>query len=767
MILDRYLIKEAIPNFFIGLLVFTFVMLMNQILVLAEVLITKGVDFIILFLIIFYSLPALTVLTIPMSLLLGILLSFGRLNSDSEITVMRASGISFFRMMVPMLVLALAGWVAASYLFHVTVPWSNYSLVQLIFKIGTTNATSNLKPRVFYNEFRNMTLYVQDIPSKEQVWDGVFIFDESQGDKTRVVLAKTGVVQTEQAEAEELEIKLDDGSWHEVNPQVPQDYTFVFFNENILPLPQRGQFNMKMPKSERDLTVSELKTRVSEYRSKKIPTNFLEVEIHKKYAIPFACVIFAFLAVTLGVSSKKGSRSSAYAISIGIILIYYVLLIGGERMGDAARIPPWLAAWLANIGLGTLGIILFLKYNSVALRKFFQSFGSGLALRVPRQTPVKSLRGPKNIRLVIRLPRLSISFFNLLDKYIVKEFLRNFFLILIALVMIAELIEATQLVDDLFANKAPVTVLFQYLKFNIPQWIFYVVPVTALTTTLVTFGTLTKNSEVIAMKSSGISLYRIAVPVVIVALFLSAFAFWLQDYILPLTNRIANNYKNVLKGRPRETLATFNRHWIAASDGFYNYDLFDVQKGRMFGFSIYQVDLNEFVLQKRIYAREAVYQDREWQLQNGWQRTFTDGRVQYQTFRSLQMALPVSPEYFTAEQQLPSEMNFADLKGYIAKMKQRGYDFVRFAVDLQAKLSFPTVSLILTLIAIPFSFTTGKRGALFGIGLSIVMGIVFWFFLALTKSLGYLEILNPFLAAWTPNILATMVALYLLFKLRT
>ena len=92
---------------------------------------------------------------------------------------------------------------------------------------------------------------------------------------------------------------------------------------------------------------------------------------------------------------------------------------------------------------------------------------------------------------------------------------------------------------------------------------------------------------------------------------------------------------------------------------------------------------------------------------------------------------------------------------------------MRFAVDLQAKLSFPTVSLILTLIAIPFSFTTGKRGALFGIGLSIVMGIVFWFFLALTKSLGYLEILNPFLAAWTPNILATLLALYLLFKLRT
>jgi LPS export ABC transporter permease LptG/LPS export ABC transporter permease LptF len=765
MILDRYLIKEAIPNIFIGLMVFTFVLLMNQILVLAEVLITKGVEMNLFFLIIFYSLPALTVLTIPMSLLLGILLSFGRLNSDSEITVMRASGISFYRLMAPMLVLGLAGWMTCAYLMNRTVPWANYSLSKLLFKIGTTNATSQMKPRVFYRDFRHMLLYVQDIPSKTSDWKGVFIYDESQADKTRVVFANEGVVQKKEGELEELEIRLAEGSWHEVDPQIPQDYTFVFFNENVLPLPQRGQLQTEFPKNERERTVPELKALIQEYKQRKFPTNFLEVEVHKKYSIPFACIIFAFLAITLGVSSKKGSRSSAYAISIGIILIYYVLLIGGERMGDAGRLPPWLAAWAANLGLGSLGLFLFMKSNSVAFRKFFQSFG-GFNFRVAtRRTYITSPN--RKIRLVIRIPRFSIGMFNLLDKYIVKEFLKNFVLILIALVLIAELIEATQLVDDLFKNKVPVTVLFQYLKFNIPQWIFYVVPVTALTTTLVTFGGLTKNSEVIAMKSSGVSLYRIALPIMIVAIFLSAFAFWLQDFILPITNSIAHNYKDALKGNPPKSFMTMERHWIAESDGFYNYDLYDVRKGKMFGFSIYKMDLEDFTLQQRIYAREAVYNNQKWHLLNGWERTFDGEEVDYRTFRNKEMSLPVSPEYFTAEQQLPSEMNFAELKEYIVKMKQRGYDFVRFAVDLQAKLSFPTVSLILTLIAIPFSFTTGRKGALFGIGLSIVMGIVFWFFLALTKSLGYLEILSPFLAAWTPNIIATMLALYLLFKLRT
>jgi Predicted permeases len=371
------------------------------------------------------------------------------------------------------------------------------------------------------------------------------------------------------------------------------------------------------------------------------------------------------------------------------------------------------------------------------------------------------------VRVVVRIKRFPFRLFTLLDRYIVQEFIKNFLLILIALVLVAELIEATQLVDDLFQHKLPYVLLFEYMKFHFPQWVFYVMPVTALTTTLVTLGLMTKNSEIIAMKSSGVSLYRISIPVIIVAAVLSVMAFWLQDYILPYTEKIAHNLHSQIKGQPPETYSTFERHWIGGSDGFFNYELFNVRKNIMYGFSIYQVDLQNFNLLKRVYAREASYSNGHWVLKHGWQRSFENGKVRYQQFNQQQAKLPVNPEYFKTEQELPAEMKFAELKHYIQKMRERGFDFVRFAVDLQAKISFPTVSLILTLIAIPFSFATGKRGALYGIGLSIVMGIVFWFFLALTKSLGYLEILNPFLAAWTPNILATLLALYLLFKIRT
>ena len=768
MILDRYLVKEVVPNVLIGLLVFTFVMLMNQILLLAEILITKGVEFVMIFLIIFYTLPALTVLTIPMSLLLGVLLGLGRLNSDSELTVMRASGISMYRLMVPVLGIGVVCWLLCSYLIQVSVPWGNYELTKLMFRVLTTNATSQLKPRIFYSDFPNMVLYVQDISSKEKNhWKGVLIFDESQPDKTRLLLAEEGVVQ-EKGDSRQLELELKVGSWHEVNPVHPQDYSFGFFLQNIFPLPTPLKWTQgEIQKGDREQTISELKERIKEYKAKKLPWRFLEVEIHKKYAIPFACFVFSFLAITLGFSSRRGSRSSAYAISIGIILAYYVFLIAGERFGDAGTVSPWVGAWMANLFLGGFGSILFLHSNTGAISKGIQKAWNLFAESRVAALERTGTTARRRVRIVIRIRRMPWRLFTLLDKYLVREFLKKFVLILVALVLIAELIEGVQLVDDIFINKVSGAVLFQYLKFHFPQWVFFVLPVTALTTTLVTFGLLTKNSEIIAMKSSGISLYRISLPIIVVALFLCGTAFWLQEYILPSANKIANNYRRQIKGQPPETYSAFERHWLSGPDGFYNYDLFDGRRNIMYGFSIYRIDMQTFTMKERIYAKSAIFRQDHWDLRDGWQRKFLEGQLEYALFQRMQVQLPVNPGYFKAETELPSEMTFAALRRYIQKMKDRGFDYVRFAVDLQAKLSFPMVSLVLTLIAIPFSFTTGKRGALYGIGLSVVMGIVFWFFLALTKSLGYLEIFNPFLAAWTPNILAMMLGLYLLFKLRT
>ena len=228
--------------------------------------------------------------------------------------------------------------------------------------------------------------------------------------------------------------------------------------------------------------------------------------------------------------------------------------------------------------------------------------------------------------------------------------------------MIAEVIVATQLVDDLFKNKVSLAILLQYLKFNFPQWIFWVLPVSAMTTTLVTFGMFTRNSEVIAMRSSGISLYRIAVPVMVACNGFLRLAYWLQDYILPITNKIANNYRAQIKGEPPEMFSSFERHWLSGTDGFYNYDVFDIRKNTMYGFSVYMVDIENFTLKKRIYARQATFKNNKWLFKQGWQRYFPTQRARYEAFQSRSHKTSSNPDYFRTEQELPSEMTFHELR---------------------------------------------------------------------------------------------------------
>ena len=154
-----------------------------------------------------------------MSLLLGILLGLGRLSSDSELTVMRAAGISLYRIAVPILVVSILCWGICLYLIQVAVPWGNYSFARFMYKIVTTNATSEMKPRVFHNNFPGKVIYVQDIPSQEgNHWKGIFIYDESTPEKPRLILAREGIVQTRK-DKNELELELRNGSWHEVNPR--------------------------------------------------------------------------------------------------------------------------------------------------------------------------------------------------------------------------------------------------------------------------------------------------------------------------------------------------------------------------------------------------------------------------------------------------------------------------------------------------------------------------------------------------------------------
>jgi LPS export ABC transporter permease LptG len=319
--------------------------------------------------------------------------------------------------------------------------------------------------------------------------------------------------------------------------------------------------------------------------------------------------------------------------------------------------------------------------------------------------------------------------------------------------------------------------LLSYFWYSTPQYIYYIVPLSVLLAALGTIGLLTKNSELIVMKACGISLYRVAVPMVFCAFLAGAALFGLEETVLGPFNRQAESIRHVMKGGTPQTFGLLNRRWVLGSQGdIYHYVYFDPRTEVISGLSINHFADNMQTLVRRTYAERAIYlggqrnghSDNRWHVERGWTREFTpDGDTKrYQPFAESQLAVePAS--YFATQQPDPRFMSYTQLRAYTASLQSSGFDVIDQQVALERKVAFPFVTLIMTLIAVPFAITTGKRGAMYGIGVGIVLAIAYWIAISVFAAFGSGGVVTPALAAWAPNLLFGAAAAYLLLTVRT
>jgi lipopolysaccharide export LptBFGC system permease protein LptF len=294
------------------------------------------------------------------------------------------------------------------------------------------------------------------------------------------------------------------------------------------------------------------------------------------------------------------------------------------------------------------------------------------------------------------------------------------------------------------------------------------------------------------MKAGGLSIYRIAAPLLVMGFLASGALLTLQEFVLPETNRIAQQDLNVIKGRPPQASSVVDRSWILATDGrFYNYDYVirrddpsqaEARARRvreefsLFGLSVYDVDVASWELREQLYTRRASWNAPRWayDLDPGYRRTLRPGLA----FRAFETARVRGlggepggelepPDYFRREVKPYETMNFDELRRHIASVEAMGFDAIPLRVQLHRKLSFPMVGVVMTLLGIPFSFVVARRGALYGIGLSVIIAIVYWACLGTFEALGNNALLPPVLASWAPNLLFGAAGLYLLLTLET
>ena len=393
----------------------------------------------------------------------------------------------------------------------------------------------------------------------------------------------------------------------------------------------------------------------------------------------------------------------------------------------------------------------------------------------------------------MRIPRLTLRFPSLLDRYIAGSWMSNVSLVLLAFSAIFFLGDFMDLIDDFQQNKVKGKTILLYYGYYVWQIGFTVAPIAVLVGVLITLGLLARRNEITAMKAGGISVYRAAGPVLGMGLAASLLLYGMQEWLLPRTNKEAAAQKNVIKGRAAQSSDQFDRRWVLASDErFYNFDYIiehdkSVARGlaeaasggdfSVFGFSVYDVDTETWELRERLFANRAAWNPagQTYDLERGWRRTVGASSSTFVAFDSQRVRAIGKdpggeiepPSYFKREEKPSDTMRFSELRAYIASLQSRGFDVTKLRVQLQRKVAFPMVGLVMTLLAVPFSFVVARKGALYGIGIAIVIAIIYWAVLGIFEALGANAWLHPALAAWAPNLLFGAAGLYLILTLET
>jgi LPS export ABC transporter permease LptG len=300
-----------------------------------------------------------------------------------------------------------------------------------------------------------------------------------------------------------------------------------------------------------------------------------------------------------------------------------------------------------------------------------------------------------------------------------------------------------------------------------PQFVYYVIPLAALLSVLVTFGLLSRTSELSVMKACGISLYRVAAPLLVLSLVWSAILFGLEQRILASANQRADAIDAQIRNRAPRTSNPLNRQWLIGREGdIYFYNHYDSQHDALQNLTIFRPIKNGWELESLLHAQEARYTGGQWRAVNGWQQDFVGRGARWAAFPERTLSLE-TPDYFETDQPIAEMMTVPELKHYIDELSASGFNVVPLTIELQKKLAFPFATVVMTLLAIPFGLTTGKRGTLYGIGIGIVLALTYWIVGDAFAAIGKAGILHPMMAGWAPNLLAAGTACYLILTART
>ena len=770
-IIDRYVLRELLSPFAMGVGVFTFFLVIDRIYHLTELVITKGVPFSLVLALLGFTLPAFLALTLPMALLVAVLIVGGRLASDMEVTALKAAGVSPLRLLRPFLVAGVVVTLMSATLTLWLAPLGNRSFQQQLLKILHSRATTGIKERIFSASFGQFTIYVQEVSPSQVALKGLLVSDERNPEISRIIVAREGRLLTDEEQGR-ITLRFLDGQVSETDTADGRRARFTDFSLYDMNLPLESPLSgpLQRDKPERDLPLGALHGEARLLAGKGQLVAPYYVEYHKRFALPLAALVFVLVGFPLGIRDNQrggGNRGIALAASLAIVVSYYMVYTTLEGMALKERIPAWLGIWLPNVLFLSVGMVLLWGTTAglpVGWTHWLWRLRDAARARMPA---LSFLRRPAAPGETTRRRRASTF---IIDRYLLREYVKYLGIGLGVGAVLFVVVDLLQTLDRFLRIKPPFVYIVQHFVFRLPGALYDGLPIVVLVATVFLFLALTRAHELDALKAAGVSLYRVSVPVLLLALFLSVAAGLFQETVLPAINARAEEIDRVkIRGGLPRHLQKRNQLWYRSTDTrFWHMELLDPVERSIDGLLLVEVDSN-FQLVSRLDAKKARWTPQGWELTQGFARQVVKGnRMDSRAFDRILVRMSEHVDDFTNVQTPPEYMSFRELRAYVQKLKETGHRTGKYIVELYSKLSFPLVHLIMALVAIPFALISPRSGGrALGIGIAIVISVGYWVVHYMAIAFAKADLLPPFLAAWTANVVFAGLGTALFLRART
>lgn len=360
--LDRYILREMFTVFLIAVFATTTLLYMDKFLLMAEMIVNRGVSFIEMLAILLFLSPSVLSFTIPISVLVASVVTFNQFSAHNEWVAMKSTGRSFLNLLRPVFVFSLLTYALANFVMFYALPAGNHAYKQLIFDIIRNRAAVDIKPRIFNQDFDNLILLVEERESDSSM-KGIFIADTSRPREPQIIAASKGLIFSDPASLK-IQLQLSNGTIHEYSARRGDYQTLNFRRYDLtLNLPDSKELERKATSNARDISAAEIREKMARLEKEGKPTHGLAVALSKKFALPFSCLLFALFGAPLGVKSSRSGKSGSFAMCLVIILLYYVALVFSKNMGSVGSMNPYLAMWIPNLVLLVAGVYVTVKMH--------------------------------------------------------------------------------------------------------------------------------------------------------------------------------------------------------------------------------------------------------------------------------------------------------------------------------------------------------------------------------------------------------------------